>query len=319
MRNLIIFSIVSILAVLNYSCNELDDEAVSKYEISNGDFIVKNGYLKFNNSACFLNTVSNLSNMKYEDIVKWKSKYPFVSLQEMYDNRSALLRETNDSTLLDSNELSSIVLTNLFNERGILLIGDTIIKINGELSCVIVDGDFNTLQSIEMGADLSELKNVKIENHTIKLSSGDDDVQLRSTQRTIVHNVSSKRREYVSFTTEVNNVNGMLFLYADMRGHAQTKDLFWWGFNFADEFVSAKLSVNCGYYTYDTNPTTQYSIASFSSGVVTGVTIVDYNLPLGLLQNCDGVSVNNFVVTYDFNKDESWGAQTRTITWNESY
>lgn len=311
---------VSILAFLNYSCDELDDMAGSKYEISNGDFIVKNGYLKFNNSASFLNTVSYLSIMKYEDIVKWKSKYPFVSLQEMYDNRSALLRETNDSTLLDSNELSSIVLTNLFNERGILLIGDTIIKINGELSCIIVDGDFNTLQSIEMGADMSMLKNVKIQNHTIKLCSSDEDVQLRSTQRTAVHNVSSKRREYVSFTTEVNIVDGMLFLYADMRGHAQTKDLFWWGFNFADEFVSAELSINSGgYYTFDTNPTTQNPIALSSSGVVTGETIVSYNKPLGLLQNCGGVSVNNFNVTYDFNKDESWGPQTRTITWNESY
>lgn len=319
MKKVILFCAISMLALFYYSCDEHDDVTGINYESSNENFIVKDGYLRFNNSACFLNTVSSLSNLQYDDIVKWKSKYAFVSLQEMYDNRSALLRETNDSTLFDQNELSSIILTNLFNERGILLIGDTIIKIKEEHSYVIVDGDFNTLQSIEMGADLSELKNVNIEKHTIKLCSSDDDVQLRSTQRTAVYNVSSKRREYVSFTTEVNDVSGMLFLYADMRGHAQTK-LVWWGFNFADEFVSAKLSVNSGgYYTYKTNPTTQNSIGSSSSGVVTGQTIVSYNQPLGMLENCGGVSVKNFKVTYDFNKDESWGLQTRTITWNESF
>jgi hypothetical protein len=282
---------------------------------------VRNGCLAFNNSANYLATFNYLSALPYNELEKWCKKYDYTTLKTRYDNEDVNSNKIGDFDDVDTDRILSSILSHLFNERGILIIGDTIIKIEGAYAYSITDGDVSTIEKIENGEDVNSEINVKVYKHTLKLTPEKcllEGVQLRDSETSAVLWISDnkKRREYVKYITEINVVNDFATLYIELHGRAQNKFTFFWGLAFDDEMVSAQISILGGTYTKSVYPAVYNDFEEFDGDVVENTKVAAISTYMGLRSMEGSISVQNLEVSYTFIKHAGQNSTTTTLTWN---
>jgi hypothetical protein len=278
--------------------------------------VVKDGYLVFQNMDSFKSTVALLSAMPNYEQKIWSSRFDYISLETIYDKEDALLANT-EGLDMNTNRISSKIFTHLFNERGILMIGNTIVKVQDQYAYSITDGDFSTLEKIEKGENLSNLDNIKMYAHTRKLTKVQSSL-LRDARTSDILWTSSdnKRREYVKYITEINVIDGATYLIAELHGRAQNKFTFFWGLAFDDEMVNAKISLVSGTWTCYEAPGKTYDFESFTGNTYYNVEYTGFPQFIGLSNNLGDVTAHDLKIKYTYLKHTGITSVTETLTWN---
>ena len=274
--------------------------------------VVKDGYLVFQNMDSFKSTVALLSAMPNYKQKIWSSRFDYIPLETKYDKEDALLANT-EGLDMDANRISSKIFTLLFNERGILMIGNTIVKIQDQYAYSITDGDFSTLEKIEKGENLSNLNNIKMYAHTRKLSKVQNSL-LRDARTSDILWSSSNRREYVKYITEINVIDGATFLVGELHGRAQNKFTFFWGLAFDDEMVNTKISLVSGTWTYYEAPEISFNFESFTGATLYNVEYVGFSQFLGLENNLGDVTAHDLKIKYTYLKHTGIASVAETLT-----
>lgn len=237
-----IFSLVSIFILtscskdvdnLNIDAGK-DNKLVAANTIGQ-DFNVVDGCLHFDNMEVYNNLSESLNGKNEEELLAWSKTNGYTSLLDSYKKMNASLINENieyneDEELL---EMSNRIDATLFNDEGILYVGDTIYKVIDDYVYIINDANPDKIAEIVNSSDRSQYPRFK---HTEYLfSSSATKAEVSKGERSLIIDVSSKRREFVRFYVSTStNVNGILFVNIRMVGQAQKKGL-WWGRPFDDE------------------------------------------------------------------------------------
>jgi hypothetical protein len=247
----VIFIFAIILTALT-SC-EKEEVTIATSNLSNNQiskgFVIENGYIKFDNINAYMALYESLSGATEAELNKWNVTLPFKSLEVKYNENktSDYISDSNSnetiSPKLNTNRLNS-VLASMFNDKGVLVINDTILKIKNEYLYTITNGDFALLDEIENDSDLKD-DNVLRTLHTIRLketnNSEPEGLQKSIDDRTLVFYTSKKTREHVTFEAYLSGG----FIRFEMKGWYQYKGWFGWElFPDASPMVYAQINAN---------------------------------------------------------------------------
>jgi hypothetical protein len=156
--------------------------------------------------------------------------------------------EPGESPIDKSERMANLQLSTLFNNEGMVIINDTILKVRGIYVYVIGYEDFEKVNEVENAMDITFLDYIPHYKHTIAAQSR----QRNNYSRTPVINVSSSRREFTEFHYDYSllfpvvnsDVPAPCYFQAYMEGQAQTKSLGIWWPNFDDEIYEGAVMVN---------------------------------------------------------------------------
>lgn len=241
------------------SCsNELDvmdNTAISSelktksLNVENEDYFqVIDGCLKFKDYDNYIVVNELLMNKTNDELKEWKSSFDYISLYDEYQRISPLeyFEEKDYNVVMDqdtiNNKVKSSMYATLLNSRGMLMIGDTILKVKDEYTYMVKNGNMDVVRMIEEGKDVSAFDSIERSRHTIFLTS-----KTRNTSQTPVYKVSSSRREFVQLNAFISG-SGSSLLTMEIKGRAQKKSL-WWGIDFEDELAWGQIFTNGGYYS----------------------------------------------------------------------
>lgn len=210
-------------------------------------FQVIDGCLKFKDYDSYIVINKLLIDKTDEELKEWKSSFDYISLYDEYQRVSPLEYIEEKDYDIDMNQdsinnnVKSSMHATLLNSRGMLMIGDTILKVKDEYTYTIKNGNMDAVRIIEEGGDVSSLDYVERSKHSVDLKT-----MTRNWDRTPVFELSGSRREYAQFNVSVSGSGSSVFI-AEIRGRAQKKKL-WWGVAFDDEIVWGKITVTGSYY-----------------------------------------------------------------------
>lgn len=251
----LLFCPFGVVTLLFISCNDdlqsdLSPESAGlqiQTVVENKDFEVIDGYLKFKDSKSFQTVYESFADKSDTELQAWSTNNGYISLNDVYKKEEASIivpeRDLEPGEIISdiSEKVKDWKYASLLNDKGMLLIQDTIYKVKGQYVYVISDGDFNKLNNLEQGADFTSLSSISRFEHTTNLTQTN-----RNYDRSPVYKVSRKRREHVEFNAWVSKIQGQgAQVIAEMTGQAQTKSL-WWGINFEDEMVWGQVRFNSG-------------------------------------------------------------------------
>jgi len=239
-----IFSILIIIFALT-SCDKNELNNFETIKVKNG-YSVENGYIKFENINEYKALYEKLSNASKLELEIWNKNLPFKSLELKYneDNIQMYVADNNLTNemgeQLNTKRLNP-TLASLFNENGVLVINDTILKVKNEFLYSITNGDFSLLNRIENDINFVS-KYVSKKLHTIKLEAtkevNSDGMQKNISDRTSVFYTSSKTREAVNFDAYVSGG----YINFEMNGRYQKKGLLGWISSSSSPMVSGKIN-----------------------------------------------------------------------------
>jgi len=207
-----------------------------------------------------------LSSASKLELEIWNKNLPFKSLELKYneDNIQMYVADNNLTNemgeQLNTKRLNP-TLASLFNENGVLVINDTILKIKDEFLYTITNGDFSLLEKIDNNINF---KNEYISKglHTIKLEPtkdlNSDGQQKAISDRTYVFYTSSKTRESVNFDATLSNG----YIRFEMNGRYQKKGLLGWISSTSSPMVYGKINAKGTHGSLDinTNNETFYNV-----------------------------------------------------------
>jgi hypothetical protein len=204
-------------------------------------------------------------------------------------------------------------LASMFNEKGVLVINDTILKIKDEYLFTITNGDFSLLEKIDNDTNY-ESKYVIKQMHTIKLAAtmniSPDGMQKTISDRTLVFYTSSKTREAVTFEAFLS----VGYIRFEMEGRCQKKSWLGWILSESSPLVYGRINGTgtCGGATINTNNPTVYDFETVFMQFYVGTSnplpfdlTVTYNYKktnltayidewLGTLNSTEGTFVRNY-------------------------
>jgi hypothetical protein len=276
------------------------------------NFEIVNGHLKFESESDYIAVYNSLSDKNKRELIAWSETNSYTSLLSWYRNVDSIAYSTfvpdhdyepGEDFIDKSERISDPQLATLFNNDGIVLVGDTIFKLRGKYIYKILNGDSANAEEIDNATDIASLEYIPHFQHTIKLQS-----RLRNENRSNVISVTSKRREFVEFHHEISEIAlGVIRFRAWMSGQAQTKTLFWWP-NFDDEIVSGTITNDVfGIVRPTTGNSVNYIPICYNSRsgydvVNIEVTPFDYTI----------LSAYRFTVTFKFVKNTKKGEEVYT-------
>lgn len=328
MKRLFLFLFL-ITVMYSFSSCQNDTEEIFPSEA----FAQKNSYLEFKDSESFFDVFNSVITDNYSipsslsgNFNSLENKYK--SLKEQSETKSN--GELDDIQIIE-NQVGSITLTELLNEDGVIKIGESIYKFDGNYAYIINDGNENTLQRLLDGEELSSLENVsykqvilplvKEENINTKSSTGGE--YERSPVFTTTND--SKRREHVKFNPYLLVINNaQTEIVIEMEGRAQKKKILGiWGGTFSDEMVWGEIHVNSGSWNYNQPPVGGLPIPQGTNYFVTGLragsrnnTMCRWMEKLGNTGGVSGVKVNiTFKTKKSDNQPANWtGVYTNNYT-----
>ena len=278
-----IFSILIIIFALT-SCDKNELNNFETIKVKNG-YSVENGYIKFENINEYKALYEKLSNASKLELEIWNKNLPFKSLELKYneDNIQMYVADNNLTNemgeQLNTKRLNP-TLASLFNENGVLVINDTILKIKDEFLYTITNGDFSLLEKINNNINF---KNEYISKglHTIKLEPtkdlNSDGQQKAISDRTYVFYTASDERESVNFDADISGG----YLTIKMHGRYQKKSgILGWIFSSSSSMVYGKINATGihGSNNVNTNNTYSYDIEYVELKFFVGESQVPFNL-----------------------------------------
>lgn len=218
-------------------------QQVSGYQILQTNtppsFKVKNGLLTFKNESDYVAMFYYLTGKGEKELFEWSKANGYTSLLNEYAIKDSIFMSTfiptrdyepGESPIDKSERITDPVFATLFNNNGIVLVGDTIYKLRGEYVYLISDKELAKLDEINKAKDKKSLNHIPSFQHTIKPGGGDK-VSLRSGnyERSNVFYVNSTFRVFVNFYSDYKRIsnNSALTHRSYMSGRKQTKVLVW--------------------------------------------------------------------------------------------
>jgi hypothetical protein len=243
------------------------------------------------------------------------SKY--IELEKSY-NLMVVNKEVEGgkSTIDDSieNRVRSRILADFLNEDGIMIVGDSAVKVIGDYAYSTSINNYNKLSQLTEN-ELRSYKNVSVNRIIEPLVSDDSAIQTKGSsggkyERSPVFILTnnSKRREHVTFNAYLLNIaNAQTEIVVEMEGIAQIKQILGiWGGSFSDEMVWGEIHLNSGSWEYNPPPAGGYPIPVGTNYFVTGLKARSFdNCFCGwaqILGNTGGVSRVKASITYKAKK-----------------
>jgi len=252
----------------------------------------KGSYLEFKDEKSFLDIFNGILSSTYS-IQELPSLNNFISLENKYnliDESSNLMSQTktksnNETTEefgdveITENRVGSLLLSELLDEDGVIKIGESIYKFDGNYAYIINDGNENTLKKLLEGEKYSNLENVSYKQVILPLTNQERLITKSSSggeyERSpiFITTNNSKRREHVSFNPYLLVIdNAQTEIVIEMEGRAQKKQLFGiWGTTFSDEMVWGEIYLNSGSWFYNQPPAGGMDIPQGTNYFITGL------------------------------------------------
>lgn len=323
-RLFLFFTLTTVMYCFSSCQNNTEEIFQSETSSKNSDFFKekftkKGSYLEFKDSESFFDIFNSIITDNYS--IHSSLSKSFNSLENKYKSlnyisRSETKGELGDSQIIE-NQVGSFTLTELLNEDGVIKIGESIYKFDGNYAYIINDGNENTLKRLLDGEEHSSLENISYEQVIFPLVNEENIITKASSggeyDRSPVFKPTdnSKRREHVRFNPYLFVVNNaQTEIVIEMEGRAQTKQIFGiWGGTFTDEMVWGEIHVNSGSWHYNQPPAGGLLIPQgtnyFKTGLgarTTGVNICRWGQKLG---NTGGVSAVKANITFKAKKSNN--------------
>lgn len=285
---------------------------------------VKDGVIKFKDAdalcTAFLNPeVVNTAKLRSNSINFKTLGNKYAELEKAYELMVVSEEgESKESTFDDfiENRVRSRILADFLNEDGIMLVGDSAIKVVGDYAYSTHVDNYNQLLQLTEN-DLEADKDINVNRIIEPLVLEDSDLQTKGAtgvtyERTPVFVLTnnSKRREHVKFNPYLFVVqNAQTEIVIEMEGRAQTKKIFGiWGNTFSDEMAWAEIHLNSGSWNYNQPPVGGYPTPQgtnyFTTGLKARKTGQAFCGWAQILGNTGGVSNVKASITYKVKKDE---------------
>lgn len=317
------------LSALFACSNDIPVEQVSlvesskiKAEESTESVVIKDGVIKFKDAdalcSAFLNPeIVNTAKLKSNSTNFKTLENKYKELENAYElmvvNKEEESRESTFDDIIE-NRVRSRILANFLNEDGIMLVGDSAVKVIGDYAySTHVDNYNQLLQLVEN--ELGTNENINVNRIIEPLVP--ENLQTRGAtgvtyERTPVFKPTnnSKRREHVKFNPYLLIIqNAQTEIVIEMEGRAQTKQIFGiWGTTFRDEMVWAEIHLNSGSWNYNQPPVgghpTPQGTNYFSTGLKNrsvGNSFCRWAQKLGNTGGVSGVKAN---ITYKVKKND---------------
>ncbi|MHB9140807.1 MAG: hypothetical protein ACYC25_02910 [Paludibacter sp.] len=289
------FAVLAITFALT-SCSKNSDElATIVQDKTTEGYVVKDGYIKFNSIKDYQNLYEKISKLSEKDLDLWNKSLPFKSLEIKYKEDSVETYILENCVADDLNyqlntKRVNETLSSLYNEKGIMMINDTIFKIKDEYLFTVTNGDFALVDKIDKNIKFKS-DNVLKQKHTIELAKTENPDELEKTisDQTVVFYVASNRREFVTFEAYISGG----YINFDLRGHWQRLFVFWLT-PAADELVYGEISVSgtIGKDRYGNDNIINDDVR------LDGTQLVNWNYSLG-----NPLAVFDLNVTYSYKKN----------------
>ncbi len=305
------------MSVIFVSC-EKEETINTETNVENKGYVVENGYIRFKSIYSYDSIIKSLTTLNRNQLLNFKASLKYTTLYDIYRL---------DETPIDSinKRVEDVYLTILLNKEGVLMVGDTILKIVGDNAFLIKNADFGTLAKIDEGIDVKNYQNVKLSIHSNQLNVVDPNNQmmkLRGTETaydnwlyTEYEDNKPVRYERVQFgafcVVSPFWPFGLTYIGAKMTGEAKKKGFLGiWTSWFNDEIVSGSITINSGKWGPAGNCT---------NNVVTGGSV--FNIPdkefkIGLEYGpTNNLHAKDLNVTYKYIKTAGYSLQTKNIIW----
>ncbi len=216
-------------------CSKNEDAlaTIASTKVTEG-YVVKDGYIKFDNKESYLKVYKKLSTASELELKIWNSNLPFKSLKNIFDANLILERENVKSDVDPTTPISEIkdkALYSLLNEKGVLMCGDTIVKIKEGNLFIIPNNDFTIVEKITNGEDVSNLKDItkqKLCTEIKPTEKKNPDGMQKLFDRSLVSYVTSTYRELVHYEANVIcPLFDMPYLTIKLSGVGQNLFIYW--------------------------------------------------------------------------------------------
>lgn len=286
--------------------------------------VIEGGIIKFKDAealcAAFLNPdmVNSVKTVtKSSEFNSLGDKY--AELEKSYE--LMVINKDNageDPSIYDyvENRVRSRILADFLNADGIMIIGDSAVKVLGDYAYSTTTNNYSKL--LQMSEKELILSKIISRNRIIEPLLPDDSATLTKSSsggtydRTPVFTLTnnSKRREHVVFNPYLLVIqNAQTEIVIEMEGRAQTKQLLGiWGSTFSDELVWGEIYLNNGSWFYNQPPAGGYPIPQgtnyFISGLKSRSTGNCFCGWAQILGNTGGVSNVKASITYKMKKSD---------------
>lgn len=312
--------ITSFIVLFFISCEKENVTIENKSEVIENMFSIKDGYVYFENVLLYDKVVKSMSLMDNAELESFRKN---IKIQSLYDSF-----KENENSEIENHPVEDEILTMLLNNDGLLVVGDTILKILNDNAYLICDGDFQKAEMISKGVISDKGVIIKSHSQTFKVKNTFNGMQkLRGTETqtfpvynnpalTMPGDESVAREERVKLKAFCVISPfwpfGLTYIGAEMEGEARHQNGWFgsWGSWFNDEIQYGTITINSGKYGIPPNYTQNVTTggASFTSPLKEFKIGLEYGATNNLY-------VQNLNVTYTFKKNP-WSAHTvKNIIW----
>lgn len=224
--------------------------------------------------------------------------------------------EFDDAQIIE-NRVGSFTLTELLNTDGVIKIGESIYKFDGNYAYIITNGNENSLKRLLAGEEHSSLENVSYEQVIFPLLEEGKTMTKGSSggqyDRSPVFKPTNDgdRREHVKFNAYLFKVpNAQTEIVVEIEGRAQKKKILGiWGTTFSDEMLWAEIHVNSGSWYYNQPPAGGFPTSQGTNYFITGLRANNQNSKTckwaQKLGNSGGVSAVKANITFKAKKNSN--------------
>lgn len=313
------------MSVILISC-EKEETITTETSVEDKGYVVENGTIRFKSLLNFDKLSRSLMQMTTYDLINFRKSLGFVTLYDSYYAQNAVV----DSTKI--NKVGDIYLASLLNCDGVLVVGDTTVKIFDENAYIIPNTNFNNFSEIQNDEELckniciSKVKHTNYYNAVIESESGmqkfrgtkNQDGEIFTTTKLGTKYLREEKVILSAFCTTPLFVGSVLcnwsVLGASISGEARNKDVLWgsfWSGWFKDEIYYAYLEVNSGFTSYNSLPNTRYRISRNSYPAQQNVVYYECTWT-DPYTDC---TIINMDVTYTYQKNPNSSRIVKNINW----
>jgi len=279
---LIILAITFALSSCSKNENELAAVAVKK--VSNG-YVLENGYIKFDNMATYFRIYNNLSKATESELETWNKVLPFKTLKSSTEEIDAKNNANITADVDPDAPISNVkdrVLFSLLNENGVLVCGDTIVKLKDNYLFIIPNKNFKMLAQINNLQDASSFTGVTKYKFctevkpTLKENNNGMQKLIERSPFSYPNPKSNGYREFVHYEANmIVNPRGGKMLEIKLSGIGQNC-IIWWQAAFAEPMNWGRIIVNGEYWGGE-----QHNPVTGDTGYINENPWVIYDVDLG--------------------------------------
>jgi hypothetical protein len=224
MKTKILFLSLAFIVTLASCSKDADLTTKATTAQTSADFTTENGYIKFKNQKAYLDAYTRISNASETELKIWNNQLPFKTLRSTNEENNKV---SQDSTINQNSD--DLTLNSLLNKDGIMVCGDSIIKLKGEYLYFITNGNFELIRKIESGEDISNEKNIFKKRHSLPLKTEiKNDARQKTLSTSPVIKYASNKREFVHMEAFLRNLAmGPVYVEYILSGVAQTLFIYW--------------------------------------------------------------------------------------------